>query len=493
MVQQLAFFSNPLIWKWCSNNTITVSLALTVSLKTSDSSCITLSGLVNTQGPSGPSLPITYLSAHNVFGPQAIWNRVAGTLKLTLVSDLGPGSLLIFSFIVTNPSSEQLAASVSIAASGTAAIAAQGMTADSENATSETATVRGDAAPLRIYATTFITRNIGQSTPYPSAVNRLTVTLASTVQLRGAPQDMILFKGLKGSTTPDDISMPIGRHIASKLAATATWDGDIGELSGGVSQGLLAVELHNTSIVEPGESIIFSFILLNPSSAQVAQKVTVTWTGISGFVAQDMSPDNTANQSHPGSVAGDQAPLKIQSSAFVVKSIRQSSVFPWAINVIYVSIVANVELTGNTQAALTISGLLSSTTGQDASFDTYNTLSLTYSAGSPSIFGLNGSWTRETGQLLLQMVPAASHSAGQTCAFSFELRNPGKNNHESASISIRSSSSSALLRLPVVAMDMMPLALLNFTGSVGGDALPLRVKSPSFILARFHQSTTYPG
>jgi len=134
-----------------------------------------------------------------------------------------------------------------------------------------------------------------------------------------------------------------------------------------------------------------------------------------------------------------------------------------------------------------------STTGQNASFDTYNTLSLTYSTGSPSIFGLNGSWTRETGQLLLQMVPAASHSAGQICAFSFELRNPGKANDESASISIRSSSSSALLRLPVVAMDMMPLALLNFTGSVGGDALPLRVKSPSFLLARFHQSTTYPG
>ena len=45
----------------------------------------------------------------------------------------------------------------------------------------------------------------------------------------------------------------------------------------------------------------------------------------------------------------------------------------------------------------------------------------------------------------------------------------------------------------MVTMDTMAFAVLNFTGSVAEDALPLRVQSPSFILASFRQSTTYPG
>ena len=42
---------------------------------------------------------------------------------------------------------------------------------------------KGDASPLKVYGPGFLIADIGQSTPYPGAMNTITVTIASSVDL----------------------------------------------------------------------------------------------------------------------------------------------------------------------------------------------------------------------------------------------------------------------------------------------------------------------
>ena len=316
------------------------------------------------------------------------------------------------------------------------------------------------------------------------------MTLAATVELSGALDGSIVLSGLKGSVSADDAAKNItSRSSPSHIASTGYWDGDADHPFG--FGGFLGVELLHTARLPPGHEITFSFVLSNPSKQQVAQIVTATWSGVQGFRAAIMVAD-TAPLPLPGSVPGDAAPLLVYAPAFVLKSIRQSSVMPWAVNVIHVSLAANVELRGDGEAVVVIHGLSGSLTGRDAHWRVSpNTLALSYSAASLQMFGANASWTRETGQLELRLAPAAALPAGEVCAFSFEVRNPAANLSESDSIHVWLSSPAG--DLAAAAMDRMPALLLNQSGAVAGDAIVLRSRAPGFMLVSLHQSTTFPG
>ena len=112
-----------------------------------------------------------------------------------------------------------------IAASGTIAMAPESFVF-SINSTSETGTVAGDAAPLKVYQPFFIVAKISQSCPYPSAQNVLSVTLPATILLKGQGDKYILLSGLRGSKTRDNVAMPISRPSSSPLSGTGLWVGD---------------------------------------------------------------------------------------------------------------------------------------------------------------------------------------------------------------------------------------------------------------------------
>jgi hypothetical protein len=353
-------------------------------------------------------------------------------LILTLSTDLNAGSLIIFSFQLTNPIAQHNAASVIIAASGTIAIAPESFFSD-VHSTLEPGTAAGDAAPLKVYQPFFIVAKIGQSCPYPSAQNVLSVTLAATILLKGQRDKFILLSGLRGSKTRDNVAMPISRPSSSPLSGTGLWVGDADNPIGG--GGVLGIELGNNSVVEVGKILNFSFSLLNSDVEQPAKDITVTWTGNQGFIARIMTPDYS-KLPLPGSTAGDAKPLKVQAPLFTVKSIRQSSTSPWGRNAIHVTLAANVLL--NAKTRITIGGLVGSATGLSAQALFFpNLLSLFYSGNSPDVFGSTAYWERETGQLRLEVLGNKSLPAGQVCSFSFELRNPGTSNIESTDVYIR--------------------------------------------------------
>ena len=344
-----------------------------------------------------------------------------------------------------------------------------------------------------VTATLLVCRHIGQSHPYPAyPENTITVSLAATIELSGAHDGAIILSGLKGTPSADDARKNItSLSSPSHIASTGLWDGDSDHPFG--FGGFLGVELRNASVVAAGQTIVFSFVLSNPSQQQSAQLVTVTWTGVQGFRSETMLADGSVLPL-PGSVAGDAAPLLVYPPAFVAKSIRQSSVLPYGVNELHVSLAANVELRGDTHTAVTIHGLWGSNTGRDAHWRILpNTIPITYPSGSPGIFGGNASWIRETGQLELRVLAASVLAPGQICAFSFQVRNAGAAQAESDAIRVWSSSTSAPSRLGITSMDRMPSLLLNRTGALAGDALPLRVQDPGFILASVRQSTTFPG
>lgn len=338
-----------------------------------------------------------------------------------------------------------------------------------------------------------VSRRIGQSHPYPAyPENTLTVTLAATVELSGAQDGTIILTGLKGTVSPDEAAKNISSLSSPRLiASTGIWNGDSDDPFG--FGGILGVELLNTSVIAPGQALVFAFALANPSQQQDAQVVTVTWTGVGGFRSAIMLADDGI-LSLPGSVQGDAAPLKVHSPSLVLKTIRQTSVFPHGVNLLQVSLAANVELRGDSHTAVTIHGILGSVTGRDAHWSILpNTLALAYTTGSPAIFGANASWTRETGQLELSLVAGALLAPGQPCAFSFQVRNSGVAQAASDAIRVWASSTAVLSRLPQASMDLLPALLLDQPGALAGDALPLRVQDPGFMLASLRQSTTFPG
>jgi hypothetical protein len=476
-----------------ASNTITVSLASTVTLSTADASKVTLSGILGAAGPGAGEIPISYVTSQQVFGLTALWDPDTGRLFLALAQDMVKGTLHIFSFSLINPNSAHEAASVFIRASGSQVLYPASMIADVVNKTNETGTQAGDACVLKTYPPTLIVRNMGQSSPYPSALNTLTVTLASTVELDGATSELILLSDIKGSVSADDGSIPLSSPTPWLFPATAIWDGDADDSFN--RGGILGVRLLNTSVVAPGQAIVFSFALINPAGALPAPpEIHATWTGASSFVAAGIRVDGASTLPLPGSRAGDAIPLNVQDPSFVLHSVRQTSVFPWARNEIHVSVAANFMLSGDAHTMVIMHGLLGSASGLAAQWDRFpNQLALTYASGSPDVFGQRGLWSRDTGQLHLHVQPGRFLLAGQVCAFSFQLRNPGFETTESSELWINSSSTSVFQETPLKAVDTLPSLRLNFSGSVAGDALPLRVQAPGFSFALLRQSTTFPG
>lgn len=131
-----------------------------MSLKAADYPIVTISGLGTAAGPAASALPIRHVSGQQVLKSQATWSKSTGTLQLLVESDWDRGTVSAFSFAVVNPASQQSAATLSIGVSwgGTYSIAPAVLESDTVNATTETGTAAGDAAPLKVYDPTFIVR-----------------------------------------------------------------------------------------------------------------------------------------------------------------------------------------------------------------------------------------------------------------------------------------------------------------------------------------------
>ena len=452
----------------------------------------------------------------------------AGTLPCGSVS-CNPGNRnYSFQFTVNNPSQAQNSPQILIQGDGSVGIPMAPVSVDKDlyfvpSITTGACATRanlctllpGDAAPLRVIAPSFLVADIGQSTPYPSKVNIVSVTLLPNILLQKGSS--ITLSNLAGTQNPTGtVSVIDGANLIGSPSAyfsASTTSNQVGQ--GAWDQQAKTLTLITASPVLAGTQVIFSFQVQNGNCGQESPPVCVR-AGYIGSTAcnncsqgqciglprqlmnRDMatlySTGAVQNSLYPftkysasalityGDAAlGDAYPLKIYSPSFVVKRIGQSTYFPAKLNTLTVTLATNIPLVAGTM--VTITNLSGSTTPDTSSLPvTEQKLS-----GFASYFSTTAQWS-QNGTLVLNVVNDTI--AGTQYIFSFNLQNP---RCAQAPPSVSISSQPICFNSQPMCADMSTPLGTGFYNSLPGDAQALLVKAPSFRLYNAWQKNPYPG
>eukprot|EP00960_Hanusia_phi_P060246 764445-Hanusia_phi.AAC.1 len=205
----------------------------------------------------------------------------------------------------------------------------------------------------------------------------------------------------------------------------------------------------------------------------------------------DLNTIPTVANAIPQPQLGDAAPLKVYGAEFVVSSIGQSTPYPAATNTITVTLCANLLLTS--LAIITIEGLSggSAATGGLA-LEGLGAVSFQNSAnGIPR----TADWNNNRKSLNLFVIFNVSTFATQV--FSFKLQN-SISGQSSPPISISASgitggvypAPTQILRRAMT--KDLATTLSDILGALPGDAAPLKIQAPKFLVKRVSQSYAWP-
>jgi hypothetical protein len=525
----------------CMQNVLTVTLQANTRLNVN--AVITLTNL---HGINVESQDIALLSGNDLFKAWNVddskqgklaWDAESNKTTLTVSRDISVAESFVFSFQVKNPCCAQMSPVVCVKASritgGCAScesgssgatcgstecgkcvsIARQMMERDffrlfdtgiiennkytyskkyAPGATVTYGSVElGDAYPLKIFQGQFIAidKSIGQSTPYPSLQNTITVTFATTIPLLASTK--VSLSGFRycntaGSActymaTADNLRLPIttsgwasphDEDFAAQLGTTAEWDRE---------DGTLVLTLAASTVA--GTQYVFSLVLTNPTTCQqLPRDITIT-AGCCPTCkfTQILKADKTT----PTAVCGGQAtyaePLRIISPMFVQKNIWQSTPYPCRNNTISVQIQSNVNVKANTK--ITIKGLKNTET---------RTQSIAIHACNDV---LQGSWTQSTGELVFALVTELNSC--QMCDISFTVQNPcccqgspADGFSIAADLNCDSISLHSANRLTV--MTNTSYLHPDVVQPTPDEVAPLRIRCPRWVAKSIVQDSSYP-
>lgn len=214
----------------------------------------------------------------------------------------------------------------------------------------------GEAEPLFIRPVEFWTRKIGQTSPYPCAINRICVTLRPSVPLTVHEESYFILESFDGA------NVPTGEILLYNASDTSAAGGvDILQSSfenGNVSKGMWNVaectgqahgaggqcsslKLTPACRIEAGTAISFCFNVTNPAVAQEGPAAMTIFSS-DGNSYQELQY-STELLNIPYVSAKDQRPMYIRTPAFRTVRIEQSSPFPCDLNTIKVHFSANVR------------------------------------------------------------------------------------------------------------------------------------------------------
>ena len=201
-----------------NNNSITVTIAATTNLY-ANVSTITLTNLNGAKAQTGPLQLMDksggqgheLMFAPSIGGAAGFggWNNSTKTLMLEVVQDMDCSSEYLFSFTVTNQKVQQAQQDVKIGANKlhlyhpTSLIEASSMIHDLV-AQPVSRGSAGDAAAMFIWEPSFTLKTVQQFSSAPCDLNRITVSLVSSVPLFAACSPTLTITGLTGSDTPSN-------------------------------------------------------------------------------------------------------------------------------------------------------------------------------------------------------------------------------------------------------------------------------------------------
>ena len=401
---------------------------------------VNLSGVVQIS-PNATIVPGVRYAAQNSSNVSFAWSDDQDKISLPVWAafPLLAGQTYHFGFWVRNPVTSQAAAPIAIRVVGPLFnISAVRLEHDLTTLPIANRTFPGDAAALKIRAPEFVGRSIGQSNPFPDALNTITVTVVPNIAM-----------GSKTDNSSGTIATHVSKITISGLVGSATSAStlNITQLSPANAllqtqvrwyqhNGSLVVEFQNQTVWRTSDDpIVFSFRLRNPAQCHTSPDVTIAGvsegTNCPRIIPQAGMVKDTLSVPFAGcracGVTGDRcnacqkcdeicdqqdaAPLKVHSPGFIVKSIQQSTTWPGATNRLNVTFAANIDLTDDT--AIFISGLVGATAAN-------GTMNLTDS--NSSLFD-NIEWNNYD-KLLYLNVASGGISAGASRSFSFDLENP---------------------------------------------------------------------
>jgi len=368
--------------------------------------------------------------------------------------------------------------------------------------------VARDAEPLRVVSPAFVTRTIGQSSPYPGATNTLSVTIRPNVDISvGSVVVLSSFMKLRkelaheaastgAMSLSDSSTAPGSKSIADDSVYFAAYTGGTPG-KGHWDDASRTLTLFVVSKLTAGSYYTLKFDLKNPLCDQRAQPVCIRarnmQVGCDSGVAitrRLMDRDETTVLSALNAEAGDAAPLLVYEPRIVNPSLIQSSPWPRADNTLTMTLSTNVPLlTAAFSPAITIRNLVGSTT-------LAQTLAVTWKKiGAAGSSTLNATWQASSGHLVFD-VPSDT-IAGDLYTAAFTLQNkPCAQEAPTAVVDIAGGPGAGVCFQPqdltqivhtVCSTPTMPLEILGGPCSGGGQTAAM------FTLRNISQSTPYPG
>lgn len=299
-----------------ADNTLTLTLAANIVL--TQQTEIHVGGFVgasNTSAVNSDDAAITWASSNDHF-------------TIVPSADMVPGQQYVFQVGLKNPGSQQRPPVITLSAVNTGncptpiPIPKCVMTNGNESAA---------MAPMAVDAPAFVVRDIAQSSPFTSAINYITMTLSTNVELRRPTR--VTISGLMGSVTPDNVAFAYESLVDGAWADSAVpaqWKASTGTLIMGMVQT-------ETWTWQAGVDYVSRIKLMNPPAAQNFPLISVSADGIPPV---EMMTNVTLD------VAGgeDLRPLLIKRPAIDYIKVGQASPYPGVKNAITVTLKANAPI-----------------------------------------------------------------------------------------------------------------------------------------------------
>ena len=312
-------------------------------------------------------------TGHELVMHAAEWCRQQSQLRLSLVNRTRAGVHYTFQFTLQNALLAQNSPFLQVLLSGGLFTGLVAMDKDLTRVLDKEGAEPGDAAPGKIYAIKFTYARIGQSTANPFAVNTITVTVATNLELQtGTKIGISPFMG--SSMTGIDAFDSAAKRITlrgSNSSFFSAWVestdykhcGNFVPVFDRETQRMTvcpyletanfdtttkSFSVYNVRAMPAESSLVFSFELRNPGLAQESPEL-----GISIEMMSQNFPRAAIVRA-----SGDGAPLKVYGAMFRTKQIGQSVPYPSALNEIGVTISFNVPIPSMAQSRMTISGLM---------------------------------------------------------------------------------------------------------------------------------------
>ena len=519
----------------CTDNTIQVVLSSNVPLRNCAPQ-VTISGLSNTMTNSTSDMQVSIVQP-STSTEAAIWRR-EGALSLD-ASNIVPDTacdVFEFTFVVKNQMSPRSSTAVHVHMAGILNFALDSVLLTvpsglndwySSISLARSATVAAWKDPLFVLAPAFTKRIMGQTTPWPGTVNTLHVTIATNVPL-WAECSTLMILNLEGACSQDG-SKDLGGTDASDFEDQAGTDSkgtylSVRDEDRNIDVGKL-IFIPTTGTSE-NTDYTFSFQVNNPVLAQNSPGIQIEALGIP-IVPTLFQKDTTTVLTSPCDsvslackwTAGDAAPLKVFAPMFLQKDISQSIPYPMKTNTITVTLMTNIPLTVGTLITLSNLNGAITPTGEVALDGTDDTK---FHAGSGSGES-TAYWDSEYKKLTLRV--KVEVAAGALTSFTFNLQNPPCN-QPSPAVCVRASristtcldcSQGQCVTLTRQSMDRDYVTILGYgdkghpnhgnsayysPGAVvtyaqeppqSGDAAPLHIYAPEFVVSNITQSNPYPG